>query len=200
MIQYAAYFYPTLDKFGKGKSGPDLERIMRSRGIGFYAQCELKGDQRHESDKRVKLYMKQNRENYTKYNKEDLWVLSRVPTFESSQTFLAKSTYFGPFSDGTLDLDCISPRDIRVATGMLNHRVYALRTVSASTEWIMLDTLEDKIDRLPLLPYLLNQGKKKQTPLPVMEHIEIKREDGIDVEQKLRETVATHHLNEDQER
>ncbi|KAI7869268.1 uncharacterized protein EV154DRAFT_129701 [Mucor mucedo] len=201
MIQYAAYFYPTLDKFGKGKSGADLERIMRSRGIGFYALCELKGDQRHDSDKRVKLVMKQNREVYTKYNKEDLWVISRLPTFESSQTFLAKSTYFGPFADGTLDLDCLSPRDVRVATGMANQRVYALRTVSASTELMMLETLEEKMDRLPLLPYILNTGgKKKKDPLPVMDCIIIKREDGIDVERKLSETVALHHLNEDQER
>lgn len=147
--------------------------------------------------------LRQSRESYTKYNKDDLWVLSKVPTFESSQTFLAKSTYFGPFSDGSLDLDCLSPRDMRVANNMLNGNVYALRTFSPSTEFMMLDTLDSKLDSLPLLPYLLTNGKKKKEapqPLPVMEHIQIKREDGIDVENKLKEVIATHHLNEDQER
>lgn len=205
MIQYAAYYYPTFDKFGKGKHGIDLERSLRSRGIGFYASCELKGDQRHESDKRMKLIVKQSRESYAKYNKDDLWVISKVPTFESSQTFLAKSTYFGPFSDGSLELDCVSPRDLRIATKFLNEKtlVYALRTFSPSTEFMMLDTLDEKLDTLPLLPYILTSaGKKKKDPqpLPVMEHIKLKREDGIDVEKKLKEAINMYHLNEDQER
>lgn len=206
LIQYASYFYPCYDKFGKGKQGKDLERIMRSRGVGMYVQCELKGDDRGGSEKRLRLMLHQSRESYAKYNRDDLWVISKVPTFESSQTFLARSTYFGPFSDGSLELDCFSPRDVRVATGCLKGTVYALRTISASTELMMLDTLEEKLKDLPLLPYIMANGsgkKKRDGPLdslPIMEYIQIKREDGIDVEAKLKETVAFYKLNPDQER
>lgn len=203
MIQYAAYFYPCLDKFGKGKQGKDLERAMRSRGIGMYVQCQLKPDDRFGSDKRLRIMINQCRESYTKYSKDDLWIISKVPTFESSQTFLARSTYFGPFSDGALEVDCVSPRDVRVANGFFSGEglVYALRTLSASTEFMMLDTLDEKLNELPLLPYILTNHKKKDAdPLPVMAHIEVKTEDGIDIEARLKETISMYKLNADQER
>lgn len=203
MIQYAAYFYPCLDKFGKGKQGKDLERAMRSRGISMYVQCQLKPDDRFGSDKRLRIMINQCRESYTKYSKDDLWIISKVPTFESSQTFLARSTYFGPFSDGALEVDCVSPRDVRVANGFFSGEglVYALRTLSASTEFMMLDTLDEKLNELPLLPYILTNHKKKDAdPLPVMAYIEVKTEDGVDIEARLKETISMYRLNADQER
>lgn len=211
LLNYAVYFYTMYEKFSKGKRGSELERIIRSKGLGMYVECELKGDQRFE--KRVRIMVNSSsREHYSKYNKDDVWVISKVPTFESSQTFLARSTYFGPFSDGALELDCVTPRDVRIASKILDERkpVYALRTISASTEFMMLDTLEQYVDQLPLLPYILTNGvqkKKKKAAetlpqpqaLPTMDHIQLKWEDNIDVETKFQETCIVYRLNEDQQ-
>jgi hypothetical protein len=199
------------EKFGKNKQGADLERVIRSRGLPLYVHCHLKSDQRYQSDQRCRILLKGNREHYSKYNKDDIWVISKVSSFESSQTFLARSTYFGPFSDGSLEVDCLSPRDVRIATKIWQEDkpIYALRTLSASTEFMMLDTLDEKLDQLPLLPYLLtdnkctNKKKNKATPLlamPELEHIQLTQEDGIDVERKILETVTYYKLNQDQER
>lgn len=209
MVQYGMFYHTMAEKYGKNKQGQDLERTMRAKGVGIYCLTELKGDARSAS--RLRLMMKQNREHYSKYQKDDIWVISKVSTFESSQTFLARSTYFGPFSDGTLELDCISARDVRVAAKVLqaNQSVYALRTFSASTEFMMLDTLNEKLDQLPLLPYILQdpvshmKKRKNQVvspqPLPIMEHIKITREDNIDVEAKFEEVIKMYKLNVDQE-
>lgn len=198
------------EKFGKNKQGADLERTIRSKGLPLYVHCHLKGDQRYQSDKRYRILLKGNREHYSKYNKDDIWVISKVSSFESSQTFLARSTYFGPFSDGSLEIDCLSPRDVRVATKIWQEDkpIYALRTMSASTEFMMLDTLDDRLDQLPLLPYIMtdnkNGSKKKKVSgpsltMPRMAHIQLTRQDNIDVEQKIVETVMHYKLNQDQE-
>jgi hypothetical protein len=212
MLNFGMFFHTIAEKFCKNKQGNDLERAMRSKGIGMYSLCELKGSQQYQSEKRLRIIIKQNREHYSKYNKDDVWVISKVSTFESCQTFLARSTYFGPYSDGSLEMDCISARDVRVATSILkdNRPIYALRTFSASTEFMMLDNLEDKLDRLPLLPYILQDSashmKKRKNqvvspqPLPIMEYIKITREDNVDVEAKLKEVVTMYKLNVDQER
>lgn len=209
MLNFGMFFYAMYEKFGKNKQGADLERALRSKGIGLYVECELKGDLRY-SDKRFRVMIKSgSREHYTKYSKDDLWAISKVPTFESSQTFLARSTYFGPFSDGALEVDCMAPRDVRVATKVMQesrHVVYAIRTISASQECMMLDTLDDKLGQLPLLPYLLthDDGKKSKkkmvAPLPVLDCIQLTRQDNINVEAKLVEYISLYRLNQDQER
>lgn len=209
LLNFGMFFYAIYEKFGKNKRGADLERVLRSKGIGIYVECELKGDLRY-SDKRFRLMIKgSSREHYSKYNRDDLWAISRVPTFESSQTFLARSTYYGPFSDGALEVDCMSSRDARVAAKVLQeskHMVYAIRTISASQECMMLDTLDDKLDQLPLLPYLLTHDdgrkskKKMVVPLPTLNCIKLTRQDNINVEAKLEEYIALYRLNQDQER
>ncbi|KAI9484200.1 MAG: P-loop containing nucleoside triphosphate hydrolase protein [Benjaminiella poitrasii] len=202
------YFYSIYERFGKNKEGQELERTIRSKGMGMYALCEIRGDQRYQSDRRYRVLLKGSREHHSKYNKDDVWVVSKTSSFESSQTFLARSTYFGPFSDGSLEFDCISPRDVRIASQLMQPNkptlVYALRTISASTEFMMLDMLEERVEQLPLLPYILNKSKKKEsamatTPLS-LNIIELTREDNIDVEAKIVETISFYGLNEDQER
>lgn len=209
LLNFGMFFYAMYERFGKNKQGSDLERMLRSKGIGIYIGCELKGDLRY-SDKRFRLMIKSgSREHYSKYSKDDLWAVSKVPTFESSQTFLARSTYYGPFSDGALEIDCMSPRDVRVASKVLQesqHVVYAIRTISASQECMMLDTLDDKLEQLPLLPYLLTNGDSKRSkskmtaPLPILDCIQLTRQDSIDVEAKLVEYIGLYRLNQDQER
>jgi hypothetical protein len=69
----------------------------------MYVDCEIKGDGRYQDTSRYRLVIR-NKEHYSKYNKDDIWVISKLPSFEPSQTFLARSVYFGPFSDGTLEV------------------------------------------------------------------------------------------------
>ncbi|CEP18867.1 hypothetical protein [Parasitella parasitica] len=207
LLNFGMFFYAMYEKFGKNKQGSDLERALRSKGIGLYVECQLKGDLRY-SEKRFRLMIKGgSREHHSKYNKDDLWAISKIPTFESSQTFLARSTYFGPFSDGALEIDCMSPRDVRVAAKVFkeSHVVYAIRTISASQECMMLDTLDDKLEQLPLLPHLLSSSdhkkkKKMVAPLSTLECIRLTRQDNIDVEAKLADYTRTYRLNQDQER
>jgi hypothetical protein len=182
------------EKFGKSKTGVDLERLIRSKGMGLYCDVDFRLDNR-----RCRLKLRQ-KEHHSKYNKDDIWVISKSSMFESSQTFIARSTFFGPFSDGTLELDCISPRDVRIAGQC--ETVYALRTISASTEFMMLDTVDGPLEQLPLLPYLLGPpSKKKQlVPTPIMRRIELTRQDNIDVEKKVQETIQHYNLNQDQAR
>lgn len=221
-MNYSIYFYSIYEKYGSGKRGNELERTIRSKGLGMYVDCEIKADGRFQ-DTRYRLTIR-NKEHYSKYNKDDIWVISKSPTFEASQTFLAKSIFFGPFSNGSLEVkitkekeksadsfffykkkvDCISPRDSRVASKVTSEtsEIYALRTITASTEFMMLDTLESKLDNLPMLRYILGEKSKKKDllPIPVMECIQLRRDDCINLDTRLTETVALYKLNADQER
>ncbi|KAI9317263.1 hypothetical protein BX666DRAFT_166196 [Dichotomocladium elegans] len=73
---------------------------------------------------------------------------------------------------------------------------------------MMLDGLEDRLEYLPLLPYLLSNGKnkKKRNQREVLNEpmrdtlgcIKIRRDDNVDVEKKLQETIQRFRLNDDQ--
>lgn len=71
---------------------------------------------------------------------------------------------------------------------------------------MMLDTLEDKLEELPLLRYILgeNQRKKKDllppAPMPTLASIQLRRDDCVDIEARLYETIDRYKLNNDQEK
>ncbi|KAI8375244.1 hypothetical protein EDC96DRAFT_541205, partial [Choanephora cucurbitarum] len=217
LINYGMYFHSMYEKFGKTKRGQELERTMRSKGIGLYVQSELKGNRQQHSP-RLRLMIRSNREHHSKYNKDDIWVVSGTSSFEASQTFLAKSTFYGPFSDGSLELDCLSARDTRVAMQVLKRdsSVYALRTISASTECMMLDALTSpQLAQLPLLPFILSnpdepqlrskkKGQQYQENVVVpatnsLAHIHLTNQDRVDMDQRLKDAIELYHLNSDQE-
>ncbi|KAG0791661.1 hypothetical protein G6F21_004923 [Rhizopus arrhizus] len=206
LLNYSIYFYSIYEKYAAGKQGNELERIIRAKGLGMYVDCEIKGDGRYQDTSRYRLVIR-NKEHYSKYNKDDIWVISKLPSFEPSQTFLARSVYFGPFSDGTLEIDCISPRDARVSAKVVSEtrHIYALRTISASSEFMMLDTLEDKLEELPLLRYILGESQRKKkdllppAPMPILASIQLRRDDCVDIEARLYETIDRYKLNNDQE-
>ncbi|KAG1576061.1 hypothetical protein G6F50_000527 [Rhizopus delemar] len=206
LLNYSIYFYSIYEKYAAGKQGNELERTIRAKGLGMYVDCEIKGDGRYQDTSRYRLVIR-NKEHYSKYNKDDIWVISKLPSFEPSQTFLARSVYFGPFSDGTLEIDCISPRDARVSAKVVSETrsIYALRTISASSEFMMLDTLEDKLEELPLLRYILGESQRKKedllppAPMPTLASIQLRRDDCVDIEARLYETIDRYKLNNDQE-
>ncbi|KAI9275618.1 AAA domain-containing protein, partial [Phascolomyces articulosus] len=208
LLNYGVFFY-MIHKTVSQKPSDQLERNFRSKGLGFYASCEMQSTGRVTSQDRYRLKIR-NREHHSKYGKDDIWVISKNSGFDAQYTFLAKSTFYGPFSDGYLEVECLTARDTRVASRLLDDRapVYALRSVSASNEYMMLDALQDKLEKLPLLPYILYDDKKRNkktknqdplVPIGNLEFIRITREDNIDIGQKLHETIQRYHLNDDQQ-
>ncbi|KAG2225014.1 hypothetical protein INT45_003214 [Circinella minor] len=209
LYTYGGAYFNIYKNIGQKKN--ELERIFRSKGIGFYDSIEMQRSQGRLSIQeryRLKLH---NREHHSKYSKDDIWVISKNPSFDASYTFLSKSIFYGPFSDGYLEIECLTSRDARVANTFMNGNkstVYALRTISANNEFMMLDALQDKLDHLPLLPYLLcddkRRNRKRKTqedllPVTNLHYINITREDNLDIEQKLQEYIKRYHLNEDQQ-
>jgi hypothetical protein len=67
----------------------------------MYSDCEINSG--YTSERRVKLVLK-NREMHSKYCKDDIWVVSKNQAFDANQTFLARSVYYGPLSNGTLEV------------------------------------------------------------------------------------------------
>ncbi|KAI7856953.1 P-loop containing nucleoside triphosphate hydrolase protein, partial [Circinella umbellata] len=208
LYTYGGAYFNIYKNIGQKKN--ELERTFRSKGIGFYASIEMQSQGRVSIQERYRLKLC-NREHHSKYSKDDIWVISKNPTFDASCTFLSKSIFYGPFSDGYLEVECLTSRDARVATILMNGNkstVYALRTISANNEFMMLDALQDKLDHLPLLPYLLcddkRRNRKRKTqedllPVTNLHYINITREDNLDIEQKLQEYNKRYHLNEDQQ-
>ncbi|KAI7876714.1 hypothetical protein K492DRAFT_219779 [Lichtheimia hyalospora FSU 10163] len=207
LTNYAVYYFSVQSSIGNQQR--DIERLFRHKGIGFYSTT-LHSDGRYQESQRFRIRIR-NREHHSKYNKDDVWVVSRSSNFEPHGTFLARSTFYGPFSDGMLEVECLSPRDARVASQLVDQsgNVCALRTISSTTEFMMLDHLDEKLDRLPLMPFMLGDGKgkkRKKDKDPLHQNmtnepdfIRIRREDNVDVEKKIKETIDRYHLNEDQE-
>ncbi|KAI8377463.1 AAA domain-containing protein [Radiomyces spectabilis] len=204
LLNYAVYYHSFYENF---KSKPDIERNFRSKGVGFYGGCNLKSDGRFHMSDRFKLFIK-NREHHSKYSKDDIWIISKSPLFEANSTCLGRSMFYGPFTNNSIELGCLTPRDTRVATNIMqeNCPVYALRTISANAEFMMLDALEDRLLRMPILPDLLADPKRtnrknskiKAASPTDLEYIRLTREDNIDVEAKLQETIERYSLNVDQ--
>ncbi|CAO3617623.1 unnamed protein product [Cunninghamella echinulata] len=189
----------------------NMERFFRSKGLSFYTGCRLKNNSYYTHEDVFNLSV-QNRENHNKYSKDDIWVISTSLSFDSSQTFLGRSTFYGPSSDGCIEFKCITPRDYRVASKFPTNQpsLFALRTISAGSEFMMLDTLEDMLDQLPVLPNILNDGKRsKRNNQPELHNvsmngmnqlavIRLTESDCINIPEKLNETAQQYKLNEDQ--
>ncbi|KAI7870679.1 AAA domain-containing protein, partial [Spinellus fusiger] len=201
LLNYAIYYFSFYNNAGKNEN---LERYFRMKGCGFYTGCDLKEDSRQGTHDRFRIMLR-NKEHHSKYNKDDIWVISKSPKFDASITFLSRSVYHGPFADGGIEIECLSPRDIRVAYNILkgDSSVYALRTITANGEFMMLDNLKEGIERTPLFPYMLKDNKQKRKLAEIMprlelEHIRLSLEDGINVEEKIKSTIEMYHLNTDQ--
>ncbi|KAI8331208.1 P-loop containing nucleoside triphosphate hydrolase protein [Chlamydoabsidia padenii] len=199
LMNNALHYYSNLSS-----AKPDsVERHFRSKGLSFYQNCQLQSNSRSYTGSTLSL-MVRNRESSYKYGKDDIWVISKVLAFDASTTFLARSTFYGPSSNGTIEIECITPRDTRVASSicMENSTVFALRTISAGTEFMMIDSLETSLDRLPLLPNILKVSKRKKQPelhKPKSAVIQLTSYDNIDIKKKIDETTQLYNLNVDQE-
>jgi hypothetical protein len=184
-------------------------QFARSRGIGLHMEASLNRSGRYISGDLDYCLTISNQQHRSKYGKDDIWVISKSLRFEPSGTFLARSTFYGPVGGSLVEIQCLTPRDGRIADSMCkaSKSLVALRTVSSSSEFMMLSAFATGMDDCPLLPTILdyNDGirrKRKQLhPIPSMTSfgwITLSDSDGIDMENRLSDTVKRFTLNEDQ--
>ncbi|KAJ2819002.1 hypothetical protein GGI24_004925, partial [Coemansia furcata] len=118
------------------------------------------------------------RENYAGYAKDDTWAISVCTDFKTETTFLARSVFYGPSKNNTLELALVGDEDAKVAARLFNAEspsgkgskrhvnagferkapsVVAIRCLDSASDWSMLDTVEAQlsVETLPLLPHLL---------------------------------------------
>ncbi|KAI8054468.1 P-loop containing nucleoside triphosphate hydrolase protein [Syncephalis plumigaleata] len=139
-----------------------MEKFYRSRGISLYTQCLLNGHysaSRHSSMANDSFSLKLNQyEASTSYAKDDLWILSKDRFFKLESTFLARSTFYGPSSaTGQYNInegDIPRMRQFQVE----NAELYAIRAFNASSEYTMLDTLENEtvLENTPIVSAILS--------------------------------------------
>ncbi|KAG2186618.1 hypothetical protein INT44_002842, partial [Umbelopsis vinacea] len=206
---YASYFYAQSKDWTQVQNP---EQLARSRGLGLHMNASLARSDRYISGDLDYCLSIRNPQHRSKYGKDDIWVVSKSLQFEPSSTFLAKSTFFGPVGGSQLEIQCLTPRDGRIAGGMCKgmNSLVALRTVSASNEFMMLAALMSNIDEAPLLPAILSydngsRPKRKQLhDIPKASKddgkIVLFQSDGIDLNTRLNETIKRFTLNEDQAR
>ncbi|XP_039397069.1 protein ZGRF1 isoform X2 [Mauremys reevesii] len=109
-----------------------------------------------DGDSKSKLYLKLSRKEYSSvYSKDDLWVVSKTLFFESLDTFIACSTFFGPSSSNEVEL--LPLKGYYPSNWCSNMIVHALLVCNASTE---LTTLRNMLEyfnpaTVPLMKYLL---------------------------------------------
>ncbi|CAM5149049.1 unnamed protein product [Natator depressus] len=174
---------------GQLKSRPslvlhDIKSIgayLRCQKISIYEECQLLvrrafdvqrkhcsklkksmiANDRFDGDSKSKLYLKLSRKEYSSvYSKDDLWVVSKTLYFESLDTFIACSAFFGPSSSNEVEL--LPLKGYYPSNWCSNMIVYALLVCNASTE---LTTLRNMLEyfnpaTLPLMKYLLEMPFK----------------------------------------
>ncbi|KAL1922935.1 uncharacterized protein VTP21DRAFT_9311 [Calcarisporiella thermophila] len=241
-IQFRMLF----DKYNKQKM-PNINNVeyyFRSHGMGFYKGCGLRlaspqnifptlGRNMDSSsypnsselfsdvcvELEIVLLQLSEKEHHSVYSKDDMWVVSSSVDFEPASTFLARSTFYGPFSDSTLEIQCIFPRDSEIARSLAKNtqRVFALRLINVNAEMMMLDNLRECLTNSPLLPLILKHSHDAQNilagpvgpgrfkppliipiksrTLPLMSAEEAME---IGLQDVIERTILDYHLNEDQ--
>uniref|UniRef100_A0A8C3FIF1 5'-3' DNA helicase ZGRF1 n=1 Tax=Chrysemys picta bellii TaxID=8478 RepID=A0A8C3FIF1_CHRPI len=149
---------------------------LRCQKISIYEECQLLvrrafdvqrkhcsklkklmiANAQFDGDSKSKLYLKLSRKEYSSvYSKDDLWVVSKTLFFESLDTFIACSAFFGPSSSNEVEL--LPLKGYYPSNWCSNMIVHALLVCNASTE---LTTLRNMLEyfnpaTVPLMKYLL---------------------------------------------
>lgn len=86
----------------------------------------------------------------------DIWIVSKSIDFEPSATFVAKSAFFGPSSNGDLEIEPVS--GYSPSNWRSGDTVHAIWACNAGTELSCIQNLDEHVtlQHLPLLTYLLN--------------------------------------------
>jgi hypothetical protein len=157
-----------------------------------------------------------NREHHSKYSKDDIWAISTSKDFQVS--FLTKSTFYGPFSNGNIEvaisttsivrgfrltslvkLVALSSDDSTKADRILKAgepiTVFAFRIMNASSEFSMISNLLENMEGLSILPSVLGMREQASALTSLVHH------EKTDAFMKLaRKVCQTFKLNSDQAR
>ncbi|XP_069124760.1 uncharacterized protein [Argopecten irradians] len=106
-----------------------------------------------------KLYIKLSKKDASSmYSKDDLWIISTTLNFLPSQTFLAKSAYFGPNSANELEIEPVAGFS---PSNWPNHAsCHALLAGNIASELCYLSNIEENMSpmSLPILPWILDRS------------------------------------------
>ncbi|XP_063776216.1 5'-3' DNA helicase ZGRF1 isoform X2 [Pseudophryne corroboree] len=105
---------------------------------------------------KTKLYLKLSRKDLSSvYSKDDLWVVSKTLNFDSLDTFIACSVFFGPSSNN--DIEICPLNGYSPSNWPSNMVVHALLVCNASTELTTSRNIQEHFNptTLPLMPHLL---------------------------------------------
>ncbi|XP_075056542.1 5'-3' DNA helicase ZGRF1 isoform X3 [Mixophyes fleayi] len=162
-----------------------LSSYVRCQKINLYEECQLiirkmsalpkrqfgkftkvvNADSEFCGVSKTKLYLKLSRkDNSSAYSKDDLWVVSKTLNFDSLDTFIACSVFFGPSSNNDIE---ISPLNGYFPSNWpSNMIVHALLVCNASTELTCLRNIQEHFNpsTLPLTPHLLTMSSETEKP------------------------------------
>ncbi|XP_065909970.1 5'-3' DNA helicase ZGRF1-like isoform X2 [Dysidea avara] len=202
----------------KLKSTSDLIGYSVANGIQVYPDCELIGRSQHiqmtTHNKYKKtggaaatqvLYLVLPRQESSKaYNKDDLWIVSHDAQFTPTNSFVARSTFYGPTSSLHLEVCPIS--GYSPSNWPSGVRVVALHLSNVSTELCCLDNQCEHLrtNSFPLLPHLIsldgchsNSGQFT-TPFLTSNHGNNTHLHWNEIEPLVTTISQQYHLNEDQ--
>ncbi|KFR17004.1 Uncharacterized protein C4orf21, partial [Opisthocomus hoazin] len=112
-----------------------------------------------DGDTKNKLYLRlSRREHYSVYSKDDIWVVSKTLNFDTLDTFIASSAFFGPSSNSEVEL--LPLKGYCPSNWQSNTLVHALLVCNASGELTSLRNMEEHFNpsTLPLIPHLLKMN------------------------------------------
>ena len=214
---------PQLSKSIPSSKLSAYESFLRTKGISIYTSSTMHSYsfQKHSHSASGQVPTKftatnsKNSKSYvlnltSKYNssqcsKEDLWIISLDPFFDSS--FIARSVFYGISSSGNVELTPNSTYDHQLAESFFSNNysctdgtshasliVFAIRVANVMTEVLLESNLRDYFQTCPLAPFLIRSDKKlHENPLSecIMNHDD-------DMLKLSSDIITEFNLNQDQ--
>ena len=190
------------NKFSTGAKTPILDQTsavayLNSRGVEVY--FGVKFLRKTHSSKVSFFLLLPMKKPALRYNKDDLWVVSKTLDFKCETTFIAKSVFYGPNSIGELE---VSPLSGYSRGSWHNEEVcYAIQAYNASSELVCCSNLDHFLNPIdvPILRYLIESPPLSTKKRSIYQSDPFKIDlPASDVLELLNETVICYSLNQDQ--
>jgi hypothetical protein len=140
--------------------GSDLEQQLRAKGISFYIDVTLSNPSTFtERGGNLNMYIS-NKQHYTAYSKDDIWIISSSVNFTECQFF--KSYFYGP-TNNAIELIPLSKNKIyQKWIDSSNTKLYAIKAINANTESSAFSML-DELNTCPIIPSIIKSNNAKYT-------------------------------------
>lgn len=142
-------------------SAESLEQVCRASQIMLYSECSIQSEKRRKRKNPDAVPPKtffirlDRRPRGTDFGKRDLWVVSTSVLFEAALTVVAESVFFGPSSEGDVELHPLTRPPFSIKPG---NTLFAIQICNARTELSCIDAVQTRLtlDTMPLLPTLIS--------------------------------------------